>query len=69
MECGRDAGVAHMCNSATDVRTSQHTAWELVAAVGRTMAPKMCTSESLEPVNVTLHGKEELSLQWNKVTD
>lgn len=47
-----DARVAHRYSSATDVRTYQHIAWELVAAVGRIMAPKMSTSKSLEPENM-----------------
>lgn len=59
MECGRDAGLTHMCNNAIDERTSQHTAWKLVAAVSRIMTPEMSTLEPLEPVNVILHGKEE----------
>lgn len=44
-----DARVTHMYSGATDVRTSQYIAWELVAVAGRIMAPKMSTSESLEP--------------------
>lgn len=52
MECGTDARVAHVYSSATDVRTSQYIVKELVAAVGRIMALKMSTSESLEPVNM-----------------
>lgn len=40
-----NSGKPHIYNDGIDVRVSQHTAWELVAVVGRISVPKMSTSE------------------------
>lgn len=40
-----NSGETHFYNVGIDARASQHTAWELVAVVGRISVPKTSTSE------------------------